>query len=292
VTALPLLTEHSLRIDGRDLAYQATAGTLNLFGRDGERSPAIFYTSYTAEDQAQDRPVTFVFNGGPGASSAYLHLGLVGPKILDFGPSERDGAGAKLVENPQTWLAFTDLVLIDPIGTGWSRAAKSDSGKDFFGVQQDAGVIAKTIALWLAHSGRTSSPNGGLRAFKVASDLQQDQGIVTAGVIAISPLLEGPLLFGSSRFALGAALRLPSLAAAELERKNAFSKDAIQSAERFAMGEFLTTLAGSPPTGAKADDFYGRVAQQTGLPIDIVRKTRGFVGDAFLNIFVRPIVRS
>jgi carboxypeptidase C (cathepsin A) len=284
------VTEHSLKIEGRDLPYKATAGTLSLFGRDGERSAAIFYTSYVAEHQAPDRPVTFVFNGGPGASSAYLHLGLVGPKILDFGPSERDDAGAKLVDNPQTWLAFTDLVLIDPIGTGWSRAAKSDSGKDFFGVQQDAGAVAKTIALWLAHSGRTSSPKyllgesyGGLRAFKVASDLQQDQGIVTSGVIAISPLLEGPLLFGSSKFALGAALQLPSLASAELQRNNAFSKEAVHSAEQFAMGDFLTTLAGSPPTGAKADDFYVRVAQQTGLPIDIVRKNRGFVGDAFLK---------
>jgi carboxypeptidase C (cathepsin A) len=183
---------------------------------------------------------------------------------------------------------FTDLVLIDPIGTGWSRAAKSDGGKDC--VEHDAGVVAKTIALWLAHSGRTSSPKyllgesyGGLRAFKVASDLQQDQGIVTSGVIAISPLLEGPLLFGSSKFALGAALQLPSLAAAELERRNAFSKEAIRSAEQFAMGDFLTTLAGSPPTGAKADDFYGRVAQQTGLPVDVVRKNRGFIHDTFLK---------
>ena len=75
------VTEHSLKIDGRDLSYKATAGTLSLFGRDGERSAAIFYTSYVAEHTVQDRPVTFVFNGGPGASSAYLHLGLVGPKI-------------------------------------------------------------------------------------------------------------------------------------------------------------------------------------------------------------------
>src|ERR1700722_5832796 len=181
------VTEHSLKIDGRDLAYKATAGTLSLFGRDGERSAAIFYTSYVAEHPGQDRPVTFVFNGGPGASSAYLHLGLVGPKILDFGPSERDGAGAKLVDNPQTWLAFTDLFVLVPIGTGWSRAAKSDSGKDVFGVQQDAGVVAKSIALWLAHSGRMSSPKyllgesyGGLSAFKVARHFQEGQGICTA----------------------------------------------------------------------------------------------------------------
>lgn len=284
------VTDHSLKIEGRDFSYKATAGTLGLFGKEGEQSAAIFYTSYVAEHQTQDRPVTFVFNGGPGASSAYLHLGLVGPRILDFGPSERDGAGARLVDNPQTWLAFTDLVLIDPIGTGWSRAAKPDSAKDFFGVQQDAQAIAKTIALYLAHTGRMSSPKyllgesyGGLRAVKVASVLQQNQGIVTSGIVMLSPLLEAPLLFGASRFALGAALQLPSLAAAELERKNAFSESAVQSAEQFAMGDFLTTLAGPAPTGNKADDFYERVARQTGLPVEIVRKTRGFVRDQFLK---------
>ena len=284
------MTEHSIKIEGRDLSYKATAGTLSLFGSDGERSAAIFYTSYVAQHLAEDRPVTFVFNGGPGAASAYLHLGLVGPRILDFGPTERDGAGAKLVDNPQTWLAFTDLVLIDPIGTGWSRAAKPDSAKDFFGVQQDAQVMAKTIALYLAHNGRMSSPKylfgesyGGLRAVKVARDLQQDQGIIISGIVALSPFLEAPLLFGTGKFALNAALQLPSLVAAELERKNTFSKDAVRSAEEFAMGDFLTALAGPTPSGPKADDFYGRVAQQTGLPIDIVRRSRGFVGDAFLK---------
>jgi carboxypeptidase C (cathepsin A) len=289
------VTAHSIKIDGRDLPYKATAGTLGLFGNDGERSAAIFYTSYVAEHQAHDRPVTFVFNGGPGAASAYLHLGLVGPRIVDFGASERDGADAKLVDNPQTWLAFTDLVLIDPIGTGWSRAAKADSAKDFFGVQQDAQVLAKTIALYLAHNDRMSSPKyllgesyGGLRAIKAARDLQQDQGVVISGIIALSPLLEAPLLFGSSKFALGAALQLPSLAAAELERKHAFSKDAMRSAEEFAMGDYLTTLAGPPPSGQKADDFYRRVAQQTGLPIDVVRKNRGFVRDSFLKRLHEP----
>jgi carboxypeptidase C (cathepsin A) len=284
------VTEHSIKIEGRDLPYKATAGTLSIFGGDGERSAAIFYTSYVAEHQAQNRPVTFVFNGGPGAASAYLHLGLVGPRLLDFGPSQQDGAGAKLVDNPQTWLAFTDLVLIEPVGTGWSRAAKPESAKDFFGVRQDAEVMTKTIALYLAHNDRMSSPKyllgesyGGLRAIKVARDLQQDQGIVVSGIIALSPLLEAPLLFGNSKFALGAALQLPSLAAAELERRNAFSKDAVRSAEEFAMGDFLTTLAGAAPIGQKADDFYGRVAQQTGLPLDIVRKNHGFVGDAFLK---------
>jgi carboxypeptidase C (cathepsin A) len=284
------VTAHTLDVDGRALAYKATAGTLNLFGGDGERSAAMFYTSYIADHPTPDRPLTFVFNGGPGAASAFLHLGLVGPKLLDFGPSGRDGATAKLIDNPQSWLAFTDLVLIDPMGTGWSRAAKPDGAKDFYGVEQDAQSIAKTIALYLAHSGRMASPKyllgesyGGFRAVKVAGALQQDQGIVTSGIVMLSPFLEGPLLFNANRFALGAALQLPSLAATELERNNQFSKPAVQAAEQFAMGDYLTTLAGKAPTGAQADSFYGRVAKQTGLPVDVVRKSRGFIRDEFVK---------
>jgi carboxypeptidase C (cathepsin A) len=101
--------------------------------------------------------------------------------------------------------------------------------------------------------------------------------------VMLSPLLEGSLLFGADRFALGAALQLPSLAAAELERRNAFSKPAVQSAEQFALGEYLTTLAGPLPVGAAAEAFYQRVAQLTGLPLDVVRRTRGFIRDAFVK---------
>jgi carboxypeptidase C (cathepsin A) len=148
---------------------------------------------------------------------------------------------------------------------------------------------AKSIAA--ERSSLTAVTRSEVRAFKVARDLQQDQGIVISGIVALSPFLEAPLLFGNGKFALNAALQLPSLAAAELERQSAFSKDALRSAEEFAMGDFLTTLAGPPPTGPKADDFYGRVAQETGLPIDIVRKSRGFVGDAFLK-HLRELDRS
>jgi carboxypeptidase C (cathepsin A) len=284
------VTEHVLEIDSRKLAYQATAGTLKLFAQEGEQSAAIFYTSYVVKGEPGDRPLTFVFNGGPGAASAFLHLGLVGPKILDFGPTERDGANAKLIDNPQSWLDFTDLVLIDPIGTGWSRTAKAEDAQKFYGVKQDAQAIAKTIALYLSHTGRVSSPKyllgesyGGLRAVKVARALQQDQGVIASGIVMLSPLLEAPLQFGASRFALGAALQLPSLAAAELERRNAFSIKEIQAAEHFALNDFLTTLAGPPLEGATADSFYARVAQLTGLPIEVVRKTRGFVRDAFVK---------
>ncbi|WP_155255634.1 S10 family serine carboxypeptidase-like protein [Bradyrhizobium elkanii] len=283
-------TEHSLDLGGRKLSYKATAGTLGLFGQDGQRSAAVFYTSYVAENAGPDRPLTFVFNGGPGAASAFLHLGLVGPKILDFGPTGRDGSTARLVDNPQSWLDFTDLVLIDPVGTGWSRTAKADDAKNFYGVRQDAVAIAKTIALYLSHTGRISSTKyllgesyGGLRAIKVAKALQQDQGVIISGIVMLSPLLEGALQFGASRFALGASLQLPTLAAAELERRNAFSTKEIEAIEQYARTEYLTTLAGPPPATAAAESFYERVAQLTGLPLETVRNTRGFIRDAYVK---------
>jgi len=285
------VTEHTLSINGAPLAYTATAGTLDLFGQNGERTAAVFYTAYVAKSASADRrPITFVFNGGPGAASAFLHLGLVGPRVAVFGADGRDGAAAHLSDNPASWLAFTDLVMIDPIGAGWSRTAKADEAKNFYSVQSDAQTFAKTIALYVARNGRTASPKyllgesyGGFRAVKTARALQNDQGIVVSGIIALSPLLEGRLQFGANRFALGAALQLPSLAAAELERRGAFSREALAAAERFAMTEYLTTLAGPPPEGEAARAFYARVAQISGLPIDVITRSRGFFGDAYVK---------
>src|SRR5205085_7246296 len=106
------VSDKQIAAAGRTFRYTATAGTLSLYDQNGERSAAVFYTAYTEKGaDAAQRPITFVFNGGPGAASAYLHIGLVGPRIIDFGPDGRDGAAAKLRDNPDTWLAFTDLVL-------------------------------------------------------------------------------------------------------------------------------------------------------------------------------------
>jgi carboxypeptidase C (cathepsin A) len=283
------VTEHTLYTVGEKLAYTATAGTLNLYEQSGERSAAIFYTAYVVKGAGRDRPVTFVFNGGPGAASAYLHLGLVGPKILDFGPDGHDAAAARLRDNPHTWLAFTDLVIVDPIGTGWSRTAKPDN-TSFYGVNADAQVMAKAIALYLAHNGRTGAPKyllgesyGGYRAVKVARALQESQGLVIAGIVMVSPLIDGAGVFGGDHSALNAALQLPSMAAAELERRHAFTPEALAEAEHFALTEYLTTLAGPPPQGEAARAFYAKVAQITGLPVDVVEKARGFVRGVYIK---------
>jgi carboxypeptidase C (cathepsin A) len=283
------VTEHSVDIPAGKLAYTATAGTLSLFDQSGERSAAIYYTAYIAKNaDGANRPITFVFNGGPGAASAYVNLGLVGPRIAEF--VNNDPASARLQDNPQTWLAFTDLVMIDPVGTGWSKAAKADGASAFYGVRRDAESLAKTIALYVAKNGRGNSAKyilgesyGGFRAAKVAQALQRDQGIVVSGIVMLSPLIEGGLIFGGNRFALGAALQLPSLAAAELERKGTFSKEALAEAEHFALTDYLTTLAGPRPKGDAARNFYARVAKITGLPEDVVTNSRGFIRDAYVK---------
>ena len=282
------VTEHSVDTNSGKLAYTATAGTFSLFDQSGERSAAVFYTAYVAKSNNPRRPLTFVFNGGPGAGSAFLNLGLVGPRIAEFGMDGHDGSDVRLVDNPDTWLAFTDLVLIDPVGAGWSRPAKPDGGSAFWGVRRDAESMAKVIALYVAKNGRVGSPKyilgesyGGFRAAKVARDLQSDQGILVSGVLMVSPLLEREFLSGRS--ALSAALHLPSLVATELERTGAFSKEALAQAERFALTDYLSTLAGAPPRGDAAHEFYARVARMTGLPEDVVARTRGFIRDAYVK---------
>jgi carboxypeptidase C (cathepsin A) len=285
------VSEQTIAIGDRKLTYTATAGTLPLFDQSGEQTASVFYTAYVAKGgDSRARPLTFAFNGGPGAASAYLHLGLVGPKILDFGADPRQAAAARLRDNPDTWLDFTDLVLIDPIGTGWSRTAKPDGGKAFWGVRQDADVLAKVIALYVARNNRLASPKyllgesyGGFRAAKVARALPREQGLVASGILMLSPMLEGALQFGGSRFALGAALHLPSLAAAQLERSGTYSEQALAEVERFALTEYLTTLTGPAPQGAAARAFYARLALMTGLPEEVVEQSRGFVRDSYLK---------
>jgi carboxypeptidase C (cathepsin A) len=284
------VSDKEITLGDRKIAYTATAGTLSLFDQSGEKSAAVFYTAYIAKNSnSAPRPLTFAFNGGPGAASAYLNLGLAGPRIVDFG-ADRDGAAAKLIDNPDSWLAFTDLVMIDPIGTGWSRTPKPDDGKAFWSIRSDASVLAKVIALYVAKNSRGASPKyllgesyGGFRAAKVANALRNDQGILVSGIAMVSPLMEASFLWGGQQYALGAALQFPTLVATELERTKKFTPEALAAAEQFAMTDYLTTLAGRAPTGSKAQSFYGRIAEMTGIQEDVVRKSRGWVRNAYLQ---------
>jgi carboxypeptidase C (cathepsin A) len=285
------VSRKEIKLGDRTVAYTATAGTLSLFDQNGERSAAVFYTAYVANSaDTTRRPITFAFNGGPGAASAYLHLGLAGPRIIDYGPQGHDGATAKLADNPDTWLAFTDLVMIDPVGTGWSRPAKPDGGNQFHNVSGDASSIAKVIALYVAHNSRSASPKyllgesyGGFRAAKVARALQSEQGIIISGVVMVSLMLETSFLWTRARDPFIAALSFPSLVATELERTKTFTSEAMAEAERFALTEYLTTLAGPPPQGEAAKAFYDKIARMTGVAPDAVARSRGYVSQAYVQ---------
>lgn len=276
------VTRHTLTAAGKTLAYTATAGTLTLRDGAGEATARLYYTAYTLDGAAPgSRPVTFFFNGGPGAGSAYLHLGAAGPKALQFPQNEADGAGAHLIDNDATWLPATDMVFLDPVGTGWSLAAKpEEAGKQFWGVRQDAESLAKAIALWLARNGRTESPKylagesyGGVRSIKVARALQASQAIILRGIVMVSPLLEEQYFFSDDP--LTYAFWLPTLAAAALERQGKLTDAAADAAYRYATGPYAATLIGPMPEGEAARAFYARVAQVTGLPEAIVAKERG-----------------
>ena len=157
-------------------------------------------------------------------------------------------------------------------------------------MRSDASAVAKAIALYVNKNNRIGSPKylfgesyGGFRAAKTARALQQEQGIAVSGIIMLSPLLEAWLTFGDDQSALRAALQLPSLAAAELERKHAFTPAALAAAEQFAVTDYLITLAGPRPQRSAAKAFYERVAEISGLPIDVVTRARGFVENDYVK---------
>ncbi|AZO08990.1 peptidase S10 [Mesorhizobium sp. M3A.F.Ca.ET.080.04.2.1] len=279
----PQVTSHSITLAGRKLDYQAKAGTLSLLSGKGEVTAEIFYVAYSqqAPAPAKQRPVTFVFNGGPGAASAYLHLGALGPRVIataadgEFLPPPQ-----KLVDNPDSWLDMTDLVFVDPVGTGYSREAPGHDAKEFWGVDQDAKSVGAFIRLYLAQNGRTASPlflagesYGGFRAALLARTLQEDVGLSPSGIVLISPALEFMLVRPDQFDQLHWALELPALAAARLGA-DGIGGEALRSrlaeVEHYALGDYLTALTSGLEQGGKLAS--GRVAEITGLPLDLVRR--------------------
>ncbi|WP_433984754.1 hypothetical protein RBB78_09795 [Tunturiibacter empetritectus] len=154
--------EQTMQLDGKTLHYTVTVGTLPVRDGKGGLSGEVVYTSYVVEGkdrvvESKDRPVTFAFNGGPGAASVYLNLGAIGPKRVAFGAEGQSPSDpATLTDNPGTWLDFTDLVFIDPIGTGFSRSlvSEEESKKQFYGPDQDIAYLSRNIYDWLVKNGR------------------------------------------------------------------------------------------------------------------------------------------
>ena len=298
-TPLPadVVTTHSVKLAGGELAYTATAGALQLSNEKGERTAEIFFVAYTKNGAAPgSRPLTFAFNGGPGAGSAYLHVGAIGPRVLDYGAGrEPPFTSGRIIDNPDTWLDETDLVFIDPVGTGYSRSklTPEETRKDFWGVKQDLDSLGQIMRLALAHLERFASPvylagesYGGFRAARLPRQLGAQQGIVVHGATLISPVLDMSLIGRDPLNPMPWALRLPSYAAVALEAEGKLSPANLKDAEHYALGDYITTLVSPPADTAAADRFYATVAGMIGLPEPLVARWHGKVP---LGVFVKEL---
>ncbi len=267
-------TKQTLDLPGRTLAFTATAGSIRLFDDKGDPQADIAYIAYQLDgaDRAT-RPVTFLFNGGPGAASAYLQLGNNGPWRLNInGDTVTPSTLPELQPNAETWLDFTDLVYIDPVGTGYSRfvATGEDVRKKFFSVDGDVSSIAVTIRRWLEKNDRLLSPKfvagesyGGIRGPKVVRNLQVEQGIGVRGLILISPVLDFREFGGSSILKYVASL--PSFAAVARQSKGPVTRADLADVERYARGDFMADLLKGESDTEATNRLADKVAALTGI---------------------------
>jgi carboxypeptidase C (cathepsin A) len=296
------ITKHSIQINGKALAYTATAGTLILKKDDAKPWASIFYVAYTL-DGVQDvskRPITFTFNGGPGSSSVWLHLGALGPKRIAMGPDgEQPKPPYQLVDNDDTALQFTDLVFIDPVTTGFSRAAPGEKDAQFHGFDGDLESVAEFIRLYSVRAERWASPKflagesyGTTRASALSQYLLDKQGIYLNGITLISSVLNFETISFAPGNDLPYALFLPSYTATAWYHKK-LPKDlqgdlekAIGEARRFAGNEYTVALMkGDKLTAPERANVVRELARLTGLP-------ESFIEEANLRVSMQRFAKE
>src|ERR1700730_11402375 len=277
-------TKQSLDRPGRTLAFTATAGSIRLFNDKREPQADIAYTAYQLDGaEPTTRPVAFFFNGGPGAASAYLQLGNAGPwRLAIDADAPISSARPDLQPNAETWLDFTDLVFIDPVGTGYSRfvATGEDVRKRFFSVDGDVNSIAVTIRRWLEKSDRLLSPKfvvgesyGGIRGPKIVRELQTQQGVGVKGLILLSPVFDFREYSGSSILQYVASL--PTMAAVAREAKRSVTRADMADVEAHARGDFLGDLIKGEADSEATTRLADRVAVLTGIDQAVSRRLAG-----------------
>ena len=249
------VTRHSGTFGGQRVNYTATAGETYLKAADGTPRAAIFSTSYVREPRDPRRPVTFLFNGGPGSGSVWLHMGAFGPKRVAIPSDARDDSGPPypIEDNPDALLDVTDLVFIDPVGTGFSHALGKTDPKEFWGVTKDAESVAQFIRLWLNENGRWNSPKylggesyGTTRTAAVVNQLEGAYNDVALnGLILISTVLDFAAGADTPGNELSPVLNLPSMAVTALYhgKAQASSPEAFaEEARQFAIGPYASAL--------------------------------------------------
>jgi carboxypeptidase C (cathepsin A) len=276
-------TRHSVRVGEVEVRYTATAGTLLLREEVGTPKASIFYVAYTRDwdGDRSERPLTFAFNGGPGSSSVWLHLGLLGPRRVRMGDAPTPPPPPyRLVENAHTLLDATDLVFIDPVTTGYSREAPDEEQGAFHGFEQDIASVGDFIRLYTTRARRWASPKfvigesyGTTRAAGLSGYLQKRHGLYLNGVMLISTVLN----FLGYRFDPGNDLPyllfLPTYAATAwyhhrlpeaVQQRDL--RDLLDEVEAFALGDYaLALLQGASLPAATREDVIARLARYTGL---------------------------
>jgi carboxypeptidase C (cathepsin A) len=281
------VTQHEVTIGGEKISYTATAGMLPQLDDKLKPKGNIFYIAYTKDGaKAEDRPILFSFNGGPGSSSVWLHMGTLGPKRVAMGPEgEAPPLPTRIVENEYSWLDVADLVFIDPMSTGFSRAVEGEDAKQFHGLNEDISSVAKFIRLYITRNARWASPKfligesyGGTRGAGLAGFLQSAMGISLNGVILVSPAVDFSTLRFDDNNDLPYVLFLPTYTAtawhhkklpADLQGKS--FDEVLREAETFASGEYQAALLqGARLDPARREAVATELARLTGLSKDYV----------------------
>jgi carboxypeptidase C (cathepsin A) len=246
-----------------------------------------------------NRPITFALNGGPGAASVYLNLGAIGPKRVPFG---EEGASPSdpptLGDNPGTWLDFTDLVFIDPIGTGFSRSLESadQTKKDFYTTENDIHYLSRVIYDWLLKNKRMQSRKylvgesyGGYRVPRLTHYLQSQLGVAMNGIVPVSPYLNPAIDENGDISPLPWIVTLPSIAAANLERKHQLSAETMAPVIAYARGEYAVDLLKGRSDPQALSRVVDRVTELTGLDRTFVRNAGGRLD---IGAYLREVHRS
>lgn len=285
------VSEHEITIDGKPLKYRATAGRIGVHDDADKPKADFFFVAYEklpADEEAAKRPITFLFNGGPGSASVWLHLGAVGPQRVALDEkTDLPLASYHLEENADTWLTSTDLVFIDPVGTGYSRAAQGEKPEQFFGVNEDIHWVAEFIRLYTTRYERWLSPKylagesyGTTRAAGLSDYLQSSDGIGLNGIILISSVLNFATIESEPGNDLPYVLYLPSYAAvAWYHHKLAPDLQAdllktVADAEKWATETYGPALANDAALSPDRRNAINKdLARFTGLPPDFVEKS-------------------
>ncbi|MCU0330233.1 MAG: peptidase S10 [Candidatus Kapabacteria bacterium] len=287
----PTSMRQSVSIGGTTVDYTVTAGHMALVKEDGTERAKVFFIAYTRNGvpDASKRPITFSFNGGPGSSSVWLHLGVLGPRRVAMND---DGSPLPppfaLVNNDQSWLDLTDLVFIDPVSTGFSRALDEKDAKQFHGIQQDVESVGEFIHRWMSTNHRWASPKyligesyGTTRASALADHLQGRYGMALNGVILVSAVLQFQTLSFDDGNDLPYALFLPSYAATAWYHKRLPSsmqgmplETVVEQARQFAATTYTTALMkGSRLTGDERTSVRRTLASLTGLSEEYLERS-------------------